>query len=479
MAKRALRTDPQRSALMGRVRQRGTAAELSVRGILRARGYGYRVCVPSLPGKPDIVLTRYHTAIFVNGCFWHGHVGCPRATVPKTHARFWQGKIAANRVRDAKVTAELEVLGWNVLTVWECELGDVDILAERLTEALTSAASISLQRKGGVMEIPNLFQDLADLRTNYYAALSSGSVIFSRELNAKSRAITGCRRAPNIADCDSASSVKIAVCMAEILGLPDGDVAESAQATGANFTTVTKDFVKAAFALLQKWRPGQWTFTTSGRLADYYQYEHLGALSELVTKISKLFSGSDEQLPLVAEGPSPRTSLEVAAGELRNSLALDYIVIPDIVVYRSPVDESLLLGETIGEARVSEIAKLTAFRARNVGPQTKIMHASISCKLTIRSDRAQNTRTEALNLLRNRKGHAPHMVAVTAEPLATRLASLALGSGDLDCTYHIALPELVEATKATGCVDQLDMLQQLVEGRRLRDISDLPLDLAI
>jgi hypothetical protein len=327
--------------------------------------------------------------------------------------------------------------------------------------------------------MPNLFRDLARLRAEYYATLSSGSVVFSRELNAKSQVITNYRRAPNIADCDSLSSVKIAVRMAEILGLPNGDMAKSSQATGVGFTTVTKDFVEAAFALLQKWRPGQWTFTTESRLADYYQYQHLGALSELVTKISELFSGPEGQVPLVTEGPSPQTNLEGAARELRNSLALDYIVIPDIVIYRSPVDESLLLGKTADEGDLPKIAELTAFRSHNVGAQTRIMHASISCKLTIRSDRAQNTRTEALNLLRNRKGHAPHMVAVTAEPLPSRLASLALGSGDLDCTYHIALPELVEAAKTTGCTDQLDMLNQLIEGRRLRDIADLPLDLAI
>jgi hypothetical protein len=143
------------------------------------------------------------------------------------------------------------------------------------------------------------------------------------------------------------------------------------------------------------------------------------------------------------------------------------------------VDESQLSGRVVDADSVPNVANLTAFRARNVGAETKIMHASISCKLTIRSDRSQNTRTEALNLLRNRKGHAPHMVAVTAEPLPTRLASLALGSGDLDCTYHIALPELFEAARTPGCEDQLDMLSQLIEGRRLRDIADLPLDLAI
>ena len=105
--------------------------------------------------------------------------------------------------------------------------------------------------------------------------------------------------------------------------------------------------------------------------------------------------------------------------------------------------------------------------------------ASVSCKWTIRSDRAQNVRTEALNLIRNRKGRLPHVVAVTAEPMPTRLASLALGTGDLDCVYHVALDELVKALSDIDNQDQAEMLQLLVEGRRLRDISDLPFDLAL
>jgi hypothetical protein len=107
-----------------------------------------------------------------------------------------------------------------------------------------------------------------------------------------------------------------------------------------------------------------------------------------------------------------------------------------------------------------------------------ILHASISCKWTIRSDRAQNIRTEALNLIRNRKGHIPHLAVVTAEPLPTRLASLALGTGDLDCVYHFALAELQEAVEEIGNKDQLDMLLGMINGRRLRDVSDLPFDLA-
>ncbi len=84
-----------------------------------------------------------------------------------------------------------------------------------------------------------------------------------------------------------------------------------------------------------------------------------------------------------------------------------------------------------------------------------------------------------MNLIRNRKGHTPHIVAVTAEPLPTRLAALALGTGDLDCVYHFVLPELKQAIEEIKNEDQLDMLNVMIEGRRLRDISDLPFDLAI
>jgi len=123
-----------------------------------------------------------------------------------------------------------------------------------------------------------------------------------------------------------------------------------------------------------------------------------------------------------------------------------------------------------------QFGKYTPLRSR-VNPKS-ILHASISCKWTIRSDRSQNTRTEALNLIRNRKGKVPIVVAVIFEPLPTRIASIALGTGDLDCVYHGALEELREAIEELGNEDQKDMLDTLVQGRRLRDISDLPFDLA-
>lgn len=153
----------------------------------------------------------------------------------------------------------------------------------------------------------------------------------------------------------------------------------------------------------------------------------------------------------------------------------DYLVAPDIVVARFPVsdDEINHFGEVVDDS----VTEYSPLRAANRPEETPLLHASISCKWTIRSDRSQNIRTEALNLIRNRKGYTPKIVAVTAEPLPTRLASLALGTGDLDCVYHFALPELCRAVEQVS-EDQLEMLETLITGNRLRDISDLPLDLA-
>jgi hypothetical protein len=108
-----------------------------------------------------------------------------------------------------------------------------------------------------------------------------------------------------------------------------------------------------------------------------------------------------------------------------------------------------------------------------------ILHASISCKWTIRSDRSQNARTEGLNLIRNRKGHTPHIVIVTGEPYPNRIASLALGTGDIDCVYHFALKELIAAADELNNDSVLDILDTMIRGKRLRDISDLPFDLVI
>ena len=111
-----------RSYNMSRIKGKETKLEVVVRKYLFSEGFRYRKNVKDLPGTPDIVLPRYKTVIFVNGCFWHGHKGCRHFVVPDTNREFWIGKIEANIQRDARKSAELEKLGWRVIVIWECEL---------------------------------------------------------------------------------------------------------------------------------------------------------------------------------------------------------------------------------------------------------------------------------------------------------------------------------------------------------------------
>jgi hypothetical protein len=157
----------------------------------------------------------------------------------------------------------------------------------------------------------------------------------------------------------------------------------------------------------------------------------------------------------------------------------DYLVTPDITIGRCPVEDSEINQPKPIVGVGEPICQYTPLRSSNRPTSNLILHSTISCKWTMRSDRAQNIRTEALNLIRNRKGNTPHIVAVTAEPLPIRIASLALGTGDLDCVYHFALAELQRAVEDVGGEDQLEMLTGMINGRRLRDISDLPFDLAV
>lgn len=115
-------TDKQRSECMSRIHSKDTGPELAVRRELWKRGYRFRINVRTLPGTPDVVLPRYRTAIFINGCFWHGHKGCKLYTVPKTNVEFWTEKVRRNKERDMVNIQRLESLSWNVITVWECEL---------------------------------------------------------------------------------------------------------------------------------------------------------------------------------------------------------------------------------------------------------------------------------------------------------------------------------------------------------------------
>lgn len=117
-----------RSEIMSHVRNKSTAPEIQLRSLLHRAGYRFRIGVKELPGKPDIVLAKYKTAIFVNGCFWHGH-SCQRGHRPATNVHFWNEKIEKNIKRDKKVAGELAKLGWHVLVVWQCELKSANQVA--------------------------------------------------------------------------------------------------------------------------------------------------------------------------------------------------------------------------------------------------------------------------------------------------------------------------------------------------------------
>lgn len=118
-------TPEQRSSAMSKVKGQNTKIEVYVRSVLHAKGFRFRKNVKSLPGKPDIVLPKYRTVIFINGCFWHQHEKCKRSTLPKTRTEFWSNKLAGNVTRDKSNIEKLRLMGWKVLTVWECSLRSV------------------------------------------------------------------------------------------------------------------------------------------------------------------------------------------------------------------------------------------------------------------------------------------------------------------------------------------------------------------
>jgi DNA mismatch endonuclease (patch repair protein) len=117
-------TPEQRSRLMSRIRGKNTKPEMIVRSWLHKHGYRFRLHRKDLPGKPDIVLPKYKTVIFVHGCFWHRHEGCKRATIPKSNAKYWQEKFLRNQERDNIALAELYKREWNCLVLWECQIAD-------------------------------------------------------------------------------------------------------------------------------------------------------------------------------------------------------------------------------------------------------------------------------------------------------------------------------------------------------------------
>mgnify|MGYP001119957750 FL=1 len=129
-----------RSWNMSRIRGKDTKPEIVLRSLMHRAGFRYRLHDRKLPGKPDLVLPKHKTAIFVNGCYWHRHEGCPKATTPKTNTAFWTKKFEETVERDERKNSELIEGGWRVVTVWECELENDPV---GLVEGLSS------QLKGG------------------------------------------------------------------------------------------------------------------------------------------------------------------------------------------------------------------------------------------------------------------------------------------------------------------------------------------
>jgi DNA mismatch endonuclease, patch repair protein len=122
-----------RSWNMSRIRGRDTAPERAVRSLLYRMGFRFRLHVRTLPGRPDVVLSRYRTVVFIHGCFWHRHNACRLAYTPKTRTQFWLDKLNGNVARDRAISKKLRSQGWQVVVVWECELRNMDRLTRRLT----------------------------------------------------------------------------------------------------------------------------------------------------------------------------------------------------------------------------------------------------------------------------------------------------------------------------------------------------------
>ena len=214
---------------------------------------------------------------------------------------------------------------------------------------------------------------------------------------------------PNIADGASNPSVDIATAIFEALGITRSATAPS-QTAGSKFEAAIRETLADRLPRLDPLR--NWD-VGSREITHFVQYAHLARIKEIA-----------------ANDPT-----------LRSSLGTDYLIRPDI---------------TIGIA---------------TGPH-RHLHAAVSCKWTIRSDRVQNIRHEGVVLTRHRRGRQPHFVAVTAEPLPSRLAAIARGTGELDCVYHIALQQLRTACKNNPRA--LDTLEELIEQERLRPLGELP-----
>lgn len=227
---------------------------------------------------------------------------------------------------------------------------------------------------------------------------------------------------PNCADKDSDASVRIAKHLLEQLAIVELS-SQPGQTLGSKLERAVAGHLQAELPVLAPDRP--WVvFGTTGKklISGFLQYQHLAKVKDLID--------SDE------------------SGVLRIEVGADYLISPDV---------------TVGLA---------------VQQGNPFLHAAISCKWTIRSDRVQNIRHEGIILTRHRRGRQPHIVTVTAEPLPTRLAAIARGTGEVDAVYHIALKELEKAVAALDNTEQYSALGELMDQGRLRDYDELARTLA-
>ena len=289
------------------------------------------------------------------------------------------------------------------------------------------------------------------MKTSLPAAFTQSRKEFHKSL-LQSILQTNSKGIPGIADKSSSASVAISTGIVRRIGAEVAGARVAGQTSGSTFELLCQTFLQETFMQLNHLRPGNWDIKCVGgrnrlEIAKYEQYHHLIALQNAAKKDHALAA----------------------------ALGSDYTITPDVIIVRQPEPDKninrlqLLIDE--------ETARYASLR-KAVNPMP-LLHASISCKWTLRSDRAQNARSEALNLIRNRKGSLPHIVVVTGEPLPSRISSLALGTGDIDCVYHFALHELSDTLSELNYPEAQELLQIMVEGNRLKDISDLPLDLAV
>lgn len=285
------------------------------------------------------------------------------------------------------------------------------------------------------------------------AALTAARKNFHNDLTEKHTLSLSPDGVASNADSSQRTSVSIALSIAKDLSAQTIPKKLTGQRVGKQFEEAVEGFLSGTFPAFQSLRPGNWKIENVGGSRAEYQisrYEPYTHLADLANAIE-----TDRNLAAV----------------LGNS----YEISPDILVLRKPeADETINRDSNLVDAASGRYAII-----RTANQEQPIVHAIVSCKWTLRSDRAQNARSEALNVIRNRKGRTPHIAVVTGEPSPSRLASLALGTGDIDTVYHFALPELIAAVQDTDNDEAISMLNTLVVGKRLRDISDLPLDLAI